>query len=419
MEQDSLRILMLIDQFFPILGGAEQQALRISKELTRRGFKVSVLTRKSRTELAETEIYEDIRIHRLPFVGAGSAPKLKSTSPAAAWLVKNRAYYDIIHCHGSNPLEWSAMVAGRITKKPYVLKLTNPNFMNYAGANNGFKMKSSGANSRPNEPVRTLMLPALRFMRRNMVKHASRVLAISPQIAGCLARSGFNNVSYIPNGIDTEFFRPVAPVDKSGLRSKLGLDSGATTFLYAGRLAVEKNLMTLLKAWNQFTASNPGQKAQLLFLGDSNGQVYSAEDELREYARENNLSSLKFTGSVLNVDEYLQASDIFVLPSYWEGMSNALLEAMACGLPSIVSDIPANSALVANGSSGLTFPAEDVEALVKCLTALAANPDIRVDMGDKAREIAVEKFSFPAIIDGISEIYGAILGYSVSSQRVL
>jgi glycosyltransferase involved in cell wall biosynthesis len=409
---NNLRILMLIDQFYPVMGGAEQQALRISLELIKLGHEVSVLTRRSRKKLAEEEIYRGIQIHRLPYGGVTGGSKLKSTLPAARWLIRHQDQYDIIHCHGNNPLEWAAMLAGQIIRKPYLIKLTNPNFYNYAGANRGFRMDSQNGNFITNRLIRPAMLPALRFVRRRMIRRADRVLAISPQIKASLNEQGYDNISGIPNGIDSEEFAPVAKDEKMRLREKLKLAEDSVVFIFAGRFAVEKNLMTLVRAWNDLIQTCDRKKYELLLLGDSNGQNYSSERELRRFAKEKNMLTLSFRGSVPNVKDYLHAADVFVLPSIWEGMSNALLEAMACGLPSVVSDIPANRNLVEDKSSGLLFPVKDSCELTKCMLYMIENENDRHKMGLKAREIIEERFSISAVVCRIMSEYKNVLNHT-------
>lgn len=403
------RILMLIDQFYPVLGGAEQQALRISLELQKYGYHVSVLTRQSKNDLPLVETYRGIKINRLPFDGTTGAAKLKSTLPAARWLVQHKDEYDLLHCHGNNPFEWSAMLAHRFTHKPYLMKLTNPNFLNYSGASKGHNLKPTRGGGISNRIIRPAMLPFLRYARKSMIRRADRVLAISPEIIARLNDIGYSRVTNVPNGIDTDHFHPVDTIQKRELREKLSLSQDAVIFLYAGRFAVEKNLMTLLKAWHKLSEASDYGNLNLILLGDSKGQVYSSEKELRMYAREKNMVTLSFKGTVPNVIDYLQASDVFVLTSFWEGMSNSLLESMACGLPALVSDIPANSALVDDKKSGLLFPARDHHALCRYMRELIEDPEKRLEMGKEARRIAENRFSINAVVKNIIREYDRLL----------
>ena len=174
--------------------------------------------------------------------------------------------------------------------------------------------------------------------------------------------------------------------------------------------------MTLFEAWNELTQTYNQKNLELLLLGDSNGQNYSSERELRRFAREKNMLTLSFRGSVPNVKDYLHASDVFVLPSIWEGMSNALLEAMACGLPSVVSDIPANRNLVEDKSSGLLFPVRDNRKLTECMLYMIENESDRREMGIRAREIIEERFSISAVVRQIIIEYEDVLN---ETEKVL
>ena len=96
------------------------------------------------------------------------------------------------------------------------------------------------------------------------------------------------------------------------------------------------------------------------------------------------LSFLKWKPCVGGLPSYLQAADVFVLPSRREGLSNALLEAMAAGLTVVVSDLPGNRAVVRDGENGLMFPVDDLAALQNHLT-IAGSPDLRANLGRQAR----------------------------------
>ena len=411
-KQNPIRILTLIDQFYPITGGAEQQALRISLELRKKGHDVTVLTRQSRKELPPEENCQGIKIYRLAISGVSGASKLLSTLPAALWLIRNRKKYDIIHCHGINPFEWGAMLAALFTAKPYVVKIPLSNFLSYAGAKSGFKMKPTAKGAFSNAVIRPVFRPALKFTRKRMITHARRVFSISPEISSALAAQGIKNIVSLPNGIDTEVFCPVSDIEKKTLRHKLKLPPDDLIFIYSGRLAVEKNLRTLLLAWQIFSRRIPPPSAQLIILGDGKNLTYSTEDELRAFAGKNKMSSISFEGAVANVPEYLQASDVFVLPSYWEGMSNALLESMACGLPAIVSDIPGNRSLVEDGMSGLLFDPEDVNQFAECIERLAGDVAAGKKMGTVAGIIAKEKYSLSRIVESIISEYENVLAES-------
>jgi glycosyltransferase involved in cell wall biosynthesis len=412
-KSDSPRILMLIDQFYPVLGGAEKQALRLSKELIKRGYNISVLTRQSDKSYPPEEIHEGVKITRLPYSGTTGEDKLKSTIPAFRWLIKNKDCYDLVHCHGNNPLEWAAIAAKKFTGRPYIVKPPNPNFLNYSGAGNGYNLVNKNGSWLTRNIIRPVCLPALRIVRRQMLKNASHVLAISPEIQRRVRDVGVEHVSDVSNGINTDRFHQASPDEKLALRAKLGLPKDKVIFVYAGRFAIEKNLITLLKGWHKVHDKYDHSKMELILLGDSNGQVYTSEEEIRAYHRENNLTTAKFLGKKPNVVDYLRASDVLVMSSLWEGLSNSILEGMACGIPAVASDISASQALVEPDKSGLLYKPQDCDGLADYLGVMIDDKQKRMEMGKRARQIAVEKFSFPAIIDKITKIYSDILGPKV------
>lgn len=409
MPDKSTKILMIIDQFYPVIGGAEQQALRISRRLIKKGHTVSVLTRQSRPELKEYEEHEGIPIYRLPIVGVTGTSKLKGTIPAIRWLLKNRDKYDIIHCHGVNPVEWGALLASFVTKKPYVIKIPLPNYNYYANSIKGFHLQATNSIGFAHRYIRPAFLPALRLVRRTLIGRAGRVFAISPEIKNNLTGRGFNNISNIPNGVDTNEFRPVETGEKLALRLKLRLPLRKSIFIYAGRLAAEKNIITLLRAWEDAKKESRFAASQLILLGGGKDQPYSVETELRQFAGNRGLSGVVFQGTRTDVIEFLQAADCFILPSYWEGMSNALLEAMACGIPAIASDVEGNRALIEQDQSGYLFPATDHKKLAFCLLKMALDANLRENMGRRARQIAIEKFSLSKITDEIIGEYQKVL----------
>lgn len=405
MSDRKLKVLMMIDQFYPIVGGAESQAKRISERLIQRGHQVSVLTRKGKKELDDFETVDGIDIYRLPILGLSGKQKLKAILPARKWLTENRDKFDIIHCHGVNPLEWSAYLSQGATKKPYVVKIPLSNFLNYAGAKKGVKMTSKDSGRLLRSIIRPMMLPALKFIRKRLIGHAACVFAISPEIETTLLEHGYTNVINIPNGIESDKFSPATSDDKITLRSKLGFERDEVIFIYSGRLSMEKNLFVLLNGWNDFIKSANNIKAKLVLLGGGKGQSYSIEEELRSLVEQKNIPGVIFQGAVSNVVEYLKAGDVFVLPSLWEGMSNSLLEAMACGLPSVVSDIPGNRALITQNETGLFFETDDFKSLSGALKIIYTQNESRVKFGANARKLINDEFDLDMLTEKIIEQY--------------
>ena len=118
-----------------------------------------------------------------------------------------------------------------------------------------------------------------------------------------------------------------------------------------------------------------------------------------------------FVGAVerREVFEYLDAMDVFVLPSLVEGLSEALVQAMCFALPVIVSDIPQNREVVKDEENGLVFPVGNAVALAKSLARLYRNPNLREKMGQQCRQIVVERFDIYQIVEQYHQFYSDLL----------
>jgi glycosyltransferase involved in cell wall biosynthesis len=156
----------------------------------------------------------------------------------------------------------------------------------------------------------------------------------------------------IQNGIDTDLFYPVN--DKKALREKIGLPLDKTIFVSAGSLIERKRPTSVIRS---FVRSEKNKNAILVMAGTG-----VLERKLRQQYAAN--PQVIFTGFVNNVNDYLQASDYFISASVSEGLPNSVLEAMGCGLPVILSDIPAHREVLSQGSgAGELFMTGDEEDL--------------------------------------------------------
>jgi glycosyltransferase involved in cell wall biosynthesis len=164
-------------------------------------------------------------------------------------------------------------------------------------------------------------------------------------------------------------------------------DDGSFVVVTVARLHPQKSLDTLIQAAAQLKDDIPG--LEVLFVGE--GQE---KEELQQLAVDVGVKdNVYFLGRRNDVQEILATSDVFVLPSIKEGMSNALLEAMAMARPCVVSDIPENTALIKAGENGLTFSFGDAHDLADQLHKLHTEPDLCVEYGQDARQTVVDSYS--------------------------
>jgi glycosyltransferase involved in cell wall biosynthesis len=200
----------------------------------------------------------------------------------------------------------------------------------------------------------------------------------------------------IYNPIDVDLWRPTG---RDEARQALGLTRDSCVVIYHGRIDMHrKGLDLLLDAWELIRAEPAGHDARLLIIGSGHDDIL-----LRERMQRPELSNVQWI-SRYELDRtvmrrYLSASDFYVLPSRSEGFPVAPLEAMACGLPVIGSDIPAMSTILECGthSGGIIVRRDDVGALTEALRQLMASPELRRNLGAQARRNVEQRFSIPAV----------------------
>jgi len=185
------------------------------------------------------------------------------------------------------------------------------------------------------------------------------VVAVSNSIRNLIENGITRQIDVIHNGIDQDKFKPVGEEEKGHLRSRLGLPPNKRVILSVGFLSEIKGLLTLIKA---FLNSALSQSDVLVLLG--NGPLRKKCSRLAA-----GKSNIRMVGFVENVKDYLGAADIFVSASLTEGCPNAVMEALACGLPVVLSDIPAHREILAfNERAGLVFATKDTASLSKILS---------------------------------------------------
>jgi glycosyltransferase involved in cell wall biosynthesis len=177
-------------------------------------------------------------------------------------------------------------------------------------------------------------------------------------------------------------------------RDEFGISDHSILMGFVGRFAGVKNLISLLEAFAEITSELP--TIYLLMVGAG-----TQERELKELARKRGVQTkVIFAGLRSDVDRVLSALDIFVLPSFTEGLSTSLLEAMAASRAIICSDIPANTLLIRNGENGITVNPNNRDELKEAVLRLASDAQLRSRMGSLAAQTAIkydEENVFPVI----------------------
>lgn len=214
------------------------------------------------------------------------------------------------------------------------------------------------------------------------------------------------------NGVDADRFAPPSTdQQKKALRQQLNLPSDATIVLCLGNMKPIKGQSVLLEALRQM--DNAARTLCVVFVGED-----GFNGALQEWTA-NNLPDLdiRFHRETDDPAPWYQAADIFTLPSLSEGMSNALLEAMASGLAVIATDVGGNRDVIVEARTGRLVPPGDATAMAWALTALSSDARAIEHLGRAAREHILSNFTLDRMIKGYADRYSALAASNPDSSR--
>ncbi len=368
----------------PMYGGAGAQALSLAKELTKNGFDVSALTARLDPSHPRHEIFDGVNILRL---GSPRPRRLASLLffLNAAWQVfRRRREIEVVHLHGA----YMGIIPVLFVAKRFGIPCV-------------VKMSSMGTDDTESIGRRRFGACLLRSL-----SSADAVVGISRELSASYRRSGLppHRLVEIPNGVDTNRFRPTAEDERRHLKRKLGLSENGPMVVFTGVVRIRKGIDTLVSAWRMVVQKH--SDASLVLVGPI--------DEIESTARTTLLRRLEespgtvVTGFKPEVEDYLRAADIFVLPTRMEGLSNALIEAMACALPSIASNIGGNADLVDDGETGILVDVDDSEEWGRRICELIDDPEAGKQIGNRAREKMVAGFSIETTAKRYNDLYGSL-----------
>jgi glycosyltransferase involved in cell wall biosynthesis len=227
-------------------------------------------------------------------------------------------------------------------------------------------------------------------------------VAVAEEVRATIQRVyGYPDPPLIPNGIPTDEYAP-DPNRRRRWRQRHGLEPEAIVLTHVGRFAPPKNHALLIEAFAQVRAHTP---LYLLLVGG--GEL---EDAVRQQVAGLGLQErVRFLGVRADVPAILNASDVFVLSSRWEGNPLSVMEAMAAGLPVVSTAVGGVPELVREGETGLLVPSGDAAALARALQALVDDPARREAMGKAARQHAITHFDIRHTVRQYEALYERLL----------
>ncbi len=370
-----MRILFLNYEFPPLGGGAGNANYYLFREFEKNtSMDLSINFVTASTEGFKITSFSD-KIH-MHYLDIGKKGKLHDQSMKDLLLYSYKAYkyakkliskhsYDFIHAFFGIPCGYIAMKLGL----PYLVSLR--------GSDVPFHNPKY-------EWLDKLFFESL--SRKIWAKSAFVVANSNGLRETALKTSPKQSIELIFNGVDTEFYSPCPKVPHEKLR-----------VISVGRISKIKGYDVLIKALSKLS-----DKVELTLIGDG-PELHTLQNQARELGFDVNFASRLEKEKVV---EYLQQSDVYMLTSLSEGMSNSLLEAMSCGLPIVTTPVGGADELLSD--NGFIIEKESEEAILKAVRLYLTNKELRISQGEKSRAIA-KKFSWAQVSQDYYQLYQKIV----------
>lgn len=378
-----MRVLMLNNEFPPLGGGTGTVNRALLQRFAQmRHLEIDLVTSALGRRQEQERFDERVRIFKVPVnnhnLHHSSNRELLTYAaralPVALRLQRARAY-DLCFAWSAVPAGGVALGLRRLIKLPYIVRVCGPDIP-------GFEQRYG--------PLYPILTPAIRAIWRGAALvvakcegEADMIRAVDPGVA----------ISLVANGVDLSAFTPAQIPE-----------SGALRLICVARLIERKGQRQLIEALRRLRAEGIALTLELVGDGD-------ADAAYRALAQEAGVAqAVRFAGYVAReqIAAHYAAAHVFVLPSYNEGMSVATLEAMAAGLPLVVTHTGGTADLVAEESNGLTFDWADVVTLTAHLRRLATEPGLARRMGMASRARA-ERFSWESAAARYAEMFDLLV----------
>ena len=353
------------------LGGQEAVVARLVRSADPERFEMSACTIDHLGHHGEELCDDGFTVHNLA-KGPGLKPSL--------WLklarILRRERIDVVHGHNFQTLFWGLPAA----------KLARTTAFVYTVHGNLYRKS-----------------PRIARAEKLLIRFATKVTAISQSSRHELDGDRIfpaKKVLVIPNGIDAGDYE--IDVDRAGVRRELGLPPEGPALGICSRIVAAKGVDHLIRAMPKVIGRFPG--ASTLVVGDGD-----AVEGLRALAKELAVAErVVFTGQRQDVPRLLGAMDLFVLPSESEGLSMALLEAMAAGLPAVATNVGDNAIAIRDGETGRIVELDQIDRLPGVLIELLSDEERLRSMGGRARQRAVEHYSHERMTENYERLFAEL-----------
>jgi glycosyltransferase involved in cell wall biosynthesis len=377
-ESKSEHVLFLIDRFPQRMGGAEGTLLKITRLLPPARYRCSVVT------FAIDPAFEDIHglfkcpLHVLPLRRTYDLNAFRVALQISRLIRSERV--SIVHTFFPTSDLWGGMIA-KLSGCPVLIS----------------SRRDMGLNRSAKHRL------AYRLLRGMF----DQVQTVSDQVRSfSIANDGLapSKIFTLRNGVDLDEVQEITPLKRSD--STLGVEDASHLIATVGNIRPVKGTDILIRTAARVCEQFP--RAVFLVIGRANDSQYFRG--IQELTNSLGLSrNVRFLGLRNDVISILKTSDMFFLPSRSEGLSNALLEAMACKLPCVATEVGGNAEVVENGKSGFLVPSENPELAAERITRLLRDPHSAREMGEAGRRIIEERFTAQEMVNRLVSFYDSLL----------
>jgi glycosyltransferase involved in cell wall biosynthesis len=380
----NLSVLMFCPQFRPLVGGAERQAETLAAALAETDCRVTILTPRLDPDSPDIEEANGVTIERFPFTDLSRRYPVPGVAvlniPYIVWQIARAVRprlkgTDVLHCHSASLQTAGAALVGHVAHVPVLCKAATAYHRSDLGV-----IEKTGATG-----------PLVAWLTRAVI---GTWVATTAAVVDALVRAGVkpDRITRIPNGVELP----------TGLSTR-PLRNGARHFLYLGRLSenTQRDVPTLVRAFDRLATTHPD--VELAIVGG--GDLFEKTNRLAETCIARDRIQLP---GFDRPEKWLAWADCFVLPSRREGLSNALLEAMAAGLPCIANDIPPNREVLDDGKAGVLVPVEDCDALERAMRDIVEDDGMARRFALNAKERAEHCYSIKSVAARYVNLYGSL-----------
>jgi glycosyltransferase involved in cell wall biosynthesis len=386
-------VLIFITEFAPRFSGHGIYLRHLLPRLVQLGVQIKIVSCDF-GYLPWHDVIDGIEVERIPVDHGAPDWNSRQQWELLKYLHQHRDEFDLLHFSGHVDIYGLITLWCKLFGKKIVMQMV------LLGADD------------PTEIARAYRFTESRF---KILRQMDAFIGISQAILDSCVKQRFSSskLHLIAQGVDLDHYQGINVQQKLALRQQLKLPDDAAIACFVGGVIPRKGVDWLIEAWQRVQLKLPN--AQLLIVGpddfpdeENAAQLSQFIQDLKSEVERAKLR-VEFVGRSSRVVDYLQASDVFVLPSRHEGFGNVIVEAMACHLPVVVTEMGGVALeTVVDGQTG--YIVQDVEQLAGRLATLLSQPELAQKMGESGRVRAQRYFDLNPISERYVQLYREVLG---------